>query len=199
MPSPQKSRRVDQCCYSESGRRCRRSATGNPPLCNPHKIAVAEQVRREVEPAGAGSGVYELFDRIVTGRKVSRKVFEEAAGDVAAWWERYQAETAATDCDPPPQRPVGPARWWDPLVKTAQHAQRARQPPVDPRVLELKQRRARARVTLGLSQSDKPTETELNKLRRDLARKHHPDRGGSASKMQEINDAVDVLLAELVT
>ena len=207
MPSPQKSRRVDQCCYSEGGRRCRRSATGNPPLCNAHKIAVAEQVRREVEPPGAGAGVYELFDRVVTGRRVSRKVFEEAASDIADWWTKYQAESAKTDSDPTRPRSArsapasgpnsGPKNWWDPIVNEVKHRAQTRQP--DPRAVELKQRRARARVTLGVAMDARLSEADLNKLRRELARKHHPDRGGSASKMQEINDAVDVLLAELVT
>jgi len=36
---------------------------------------------------------------------------------------------------------------------------------------------------------------DVNKKRRDLAKKYHPDvKGGSVEKMQEINSAVDMLL-----
>lgn len=35
----------------------------------------------------------------------------------------------------------------------------------------------------------------LKKQRKLLAKKYHPDRGGSVEKMQEINSAVDLLLA----
>lgn len=193
------------CCYSEGGRRCRRSATGNPPLCNPHKIAVAEQVRRDMtgHTPAAGAGVSELFDRVVSGRKINRKVVQEAVGDVAAWWEQYQQQQTQqqqqqTPPQPDPTQPPPWRPWWEPIVNEVKRA-RAQQPPPDPRIAELKLKRSRARIVLGFAQSDKPTEVELNARRRELARKHHPDRGGSVSKMQEINDAVDVLLAELVT
>lgn len=200
MPSAaaQKSRRVEQCCYREDGRRCRRSATGNTPvpLCNPHKIAVAEQTRKQSEPASVGAGVTELFDRVMSGRKVNRKVVAEAVGDIAQWWEQFQAQQAQRAQQEPP---IGPhnARWYDPIVNEAKKRTQQR-PPEDPRVAELKQKRSRARQVLGFGQQDELTEEMLNARRRELARKFHPDRGGSVTKMQEINDAVDVLLAELV-
>lgn len=196
MP-PAKSRRVDQCCYSEDGRRCRRSATGNPPLCNPHRIAVAEQVRREVAGTPGGAGISELFDRLVSGRRVNRKVVESAIGDAVAWYAEWEANRRTQQ--PPEQPPPGQQQrrprgvWWDPIFQRAQQASQ-----VDPRVLELKQTRARARVTLGIEMTAKPSESDLGALRKKLARIHHPDRGGSPTKMQEINAAIDVLIAEAV-
>ena len=38
-----------------------------------------------------------------------------------------------------------------------------------------------------------PTEDEIKKAFRKLAIKHHPDRGGSKEKFQEINEAYTVL------
>ncbi len=54
-----------------------------------------------------------------------------------------------------------------------------------------------ARRELGFGPSDPLTEDVIKERRRLLARRHHPDRGGSVKKMQEINDATDVLLASL--
>lgn len=45
--------------------------------------------------------------------------------------------------------------------------------------------------TLGLDKI--PTIEELKELRRELAKKHHPDKGGDVSKMSAINSAADWL------
>lgn len=45
--------------------------------------------------------------------------------------------------------------------------------------------------TLGLDEI--PTIEELKDLRRELAKKHHPDKGGDVSKMSAINSAADWL------
>jgi hypothetical protein len=53
------------------------------------------------------------------------------------------------------------------------------------------------RVVLGFAAGQKVTVAEVKARHRELARKHHPDRGGSVSKMQEVNAAVDQILATL--
>jgi len=55
----------------------------------------------------------------------------------------------------------------------------------------------RARVIFGFGHGEAVTPDELKSRRRDLSKKHHPDRGGSLGKMQEINNAHDILAAEL--
>jgi hypothetical protein len=53
------------------------------------------------------------------------------------------------------------------------------------------------RVVLGFGPSDRLTVAIVKARHRELARKHHPDRGGSVTRMQEVNAAVDKLLASL--
>lgn len=50
-----------------------------------------------------------------------------------------------------------------------------------------------AKEALGFKPSDEPTADEIAKAYKNLAFKHHPDRGGDPSKMVELNVAKDVL------
>jgi curved DNA-binding protein CbpA len=50
---------------------------------------------------------------------------------------------------------------------------------------------------MGFSGKDRLTVESVKDRRRVLAKKHHPDRGGSVATMARINDAADVLLASL--
>jgi curved DNA-binding protein CbpA len=50
---------------------------------------------------------------------------------------------------------------------------------------------------LDFAIGQKVTAAEVKARHRELARRHHPDRGGSVARMQEINAAVDQLLATL--
>ena len=84
MPSPSSSRRVEQCVFTEDGRRCRRSGLGDPPVCNAHRVAFVEAARAGAKPKGAravGDGIYDLIDRLVSGKKVTKKVAREAFKD----------------------------------------------------------------------------------------------------------------------
>jgi len=53
------------------------------------------------------------------------------------------------------------------------------------------------RIALGFSPGQKLTVEQVKKRHRELARQHHPDRGGSVKSMAAINHAVDQLLADL--
>lgn len=51
-----------------------------------------------------------------------------------------------------------------------------------------------AKVELGFAESEPVTLEQIKTRHRELARKYHPDRpGGSVTKMQRVNAAVDVL------
>lgn len=53
---------------------------------------------------------------------------------------------------------------------------------------------SRARRVLGFTAKEPVTREQVKARQRELARKHHPDRGGSVERMQQINWAVDILL-----
>jgi len=59
--------------------------------------------------------------------------------------------------------------------------------------LERSRKIGRARRTLGFTAKEPITPHELKERYRKLARRHHPDRGGSVAKMQEINEAMEIL------
>jgi hypothetical protein len=187
--APSKSRRVEQCCYIEGGRRCRKSGTGDPALCNAHRVLLADAARQGAKPRGAravGDGIYNLVDRLVSGKKVTRKVAKEAFDDARDLLDELKA-----------------SGWTIPDVPfPAGNGHTRRRSPPDPEVARRaeKQRAVlRARVTLGFTPQEAVTEAQIKARQRELAKKHHPDRGGSLAKMQEINAAVDVLLESLVT
>lgn len=53
---------------------------------------------------------------------------------------------------------------------------------------------SRARRILGYSAKEPITKEQVKQRHRELARKHHPDRGGKLERMQDINWAVDILI-----
>lgn len=198
-PATGKSKRTPRCAYEEGGRRCARSGTGNPPLCQPHRIVFSEAVRTgERRP---GQGIFDLIDRYVSGKRINKRVYEGAIDDVA-WFVAAAAEAGRATPQPPPSGDGGfrPPDGFRPPPGWRPH----QPPPPDPaaeeqarRAAELGLARKRARVALGFEPGGKITLELVKKRRRELAAKHHPDRGGSVTKMQAINHAADVLEAEL--
>ena len=67
-------------------------------------------------------------------------------------------------------------------------------PPPPPAPPNAEAQRARDLAILGLAEG--ASEKELKRAYRKQARAHHPDRGGSASKMQQINAAYERLTAK---
>lgn len=178
-----------------------------------------DQQRRGAPDQPLGEGIYNLADRLINRKKVSRKVLEEAAADVMGWWDRMQQQQ-------PPPDPAAPAdaprrgSWEDiaararriaeEAARRAQQAaneardranarERGQRPPADPREAEERAARARARLVMGFEPDQEITADLLKARYRELAKRHHPDRGGSVAKMQELNVAMDVLTKSLVT
>ena len=192
-------RRIQRCVYTEGGARCRRSGTGDPPLCNPHRIVMQDAGR---PPPAFGNGIRDLVDRFVNGKRINRKVWEGAIGDIAAWavaqnqqqhQEHRQHHGGGAGYPPPPPPPPPGGNWgWVPNWARPNNA-----PPPPPSPDPGIEARKKARKAMGFTQTEELTLEMLQKRRRELARKHHPDRGGSVAKMQEINAAADVLEAHL--
>lgn len=193
--SPKKSRRLDQCQYRENGSRCIKSGTGTPCLCRVHKI-VAEQAARSEAPSRGprNGGLADLVDDFLTGRPFDPNKAGAVLHDFAKSWgigggftgyspdiDTGQPPPGARFDPPPDFRP--PPRW---------HREDAPPPEVRPSADV-----QRARNAMGFGPADPLTEDTINQRRRQLARKHHPDRGGSTERMMVINDAADVLLESL--
>lgn len=172
-----------RCAFRVDGRRCTRNGTGNPPLCNRCRDSMA------VGPnpiAAAKSAITDVISRFVTGKRITERDVQGAMSEVAAMLGGTPLGDAvrqgASGGLLPWMKPPAPPR-----------PQPPRQPdPVIARNKEI----ARCRKVLGIDGMFLHLDrAELDKIRRQLARKYHPDRkGGSTAKMQEINHAVDFLL-----
>lgn len=54
-----------------------------------------------------------------------------------------------------------------------------------------------ARQVLGFTKNDKLHIDGIKQRRRELAQRHHPDRGGDSEKLKDINAAADILMQHL--
>ena len=92
----------------------------------------------------------------------------------------------------PPPTPPPRARPRNPFDDIAEAARRARARPVDPNAAKVA-KIIDAKRTLGFEVREKLTLELVKARRRELAMKHHPDRGGTVEAMQKINAAADLL------
>lgn len=174
--------RALRCAYVEGRQRCRRGGTGNPPLCEAHRLVLEDEA---VRPQRPGEKLVGLLGRVLRGQRVSDDHLYAGLEDFA---EMFSQPPGAH-----PRSPVDAAR-----ARTQDFFRRqagARQaPPPRPR----KPTGLDPRVVLGFAAGQKVTAAEVKARHRELARRHHPDRqGGSVARMQEVNAAVDQLLATL--
>lgn len=196
-PREDKAPRV-RCAYIEDKKRCRAAGAGNPPLCDPHRLVIeAEAARAHANPFAKVVGEF------LSGR-VRRDTVRAAAGTLLGgllielenmpvfssgplpFARRHGAPRTPIDAMPDWARPFG----------GAPHGAR-RSPPVDPAAEAKKRELAEARMVLGFDNTQPLDEVTIQRRRKELARKHHPDRGGSEERMRRINAAADVLLAAL--
>jgi hypothetical protein len=96
----------------------------------------------------------------------------------------------------PPHSPLDAARARaQDFLRRSQAKAQGRPPPPPPR--PRKPAGPDPRVVLGFPIGQKLTVAEVKARHRELARKFHPDKGGDMRRMQEVNAAVDQLLATL--
>lgn len=194
MPS---SKRLDQCVRKENGRRCVRSGTGKPPLCRACRIAFTEEARRAQQPQGPARRVANvaasIFDDLLSGRPLDRGKVASAINEFA-WTMGGGFTDYHPDIDGGAQGGDGVDTEYTPPPGTGWHREEAPRQRVDPNAIRAQQN---ARNTLGFGPSDLLTEDLIKDRRRQLAKRHHPDRGGSITRMQAVNDACDVLMATL--
>jgi hypothetical protein len=158
-----------RCSYKEGARRCSFAGVGDPPLCRPHQLAVAEAAR----PKSPGEVVWTSLIDAINGEQVDPRAFANAFASVFDEFTRMR-------------RP--PGGWYPPP------GDHRRAPTHDE---NLQQLRAAARGVMGFAPREPLTEKKIKDRKRMLAMQHHPDRGGTPQRMAAINDAADVLLEEL--
>lgn len=146
-----------------------------------------------------GAGLADVIAGVVRGKPIST---DAIFGAVADLFGVFGAATRAQNVYPPPGPAAPPPRGgFDPFSQWYQQQQqrqeqaegrehgRVQDGPTDAEL-------ARARAVFGYKVGETITKDELKRRHRKLSLKHHPDRkGGSVSKMAEINHSHDLLQA----
>lgn len=145
-------------------------------------------------PADVLSGV---FENLLNGKPINVRETVTAAGAMFEQWKMGGNVAAGYH----PGVPFDPREFFRQAhaaaAQGARNTERARQeaaeppPATDPAVILL------ARQVMGFTDREPLTVDRIKEAKRRLAKRHHPDRGGSVAKMAAVNNAADVLLAEL--
>lgn len=176
----------------EDGRRCGADGVGNPPLCPPHGAILRATAEAPHNPLGT------IVDSLKNGRPITVADAVSAAADLLSTMlggRPFVPPAAPSSNYRPGHGPPPSPDDWDPFSAWRQQRQA---PPPRSSVSELTAQRAAARKVFGWANMYLLVDADELKARyRELAKKHHPDRGGSAKKMAQVNAAMDVLTAEL--
>jgi len=186
---------VPRCTYKEGSRRCPMDGSGSPPLCDPHRMALAEASR----PRPPARVLLDSLTDWLQGNPINRDATLGAAEAFLNQWVagiggNYRPDIAGVSENGAHRRAQsGTDRPWNWNIP---HTRQRQQPPHDPDA-ELRKARAAARQVLGFGPTEALNVDMIKARHRQLAKKHHPDRGGSNRKMETINLARDVLMVEL--
>jgi hypothetical protein len=143
--------------------------------------------------------VSDLVSDFLAGKRINQEELLGVAQDVAQQWSGGVGGQYRPPIDPRgrtdhQQRTRADDAWWSPRPGQGS-AQSARQDQ-DPDHEQRRVARLRARKVLGFDAKQTLTADEVKQRKRDLAKRNHPDQGGSTTRMATINDAADVLLAD---
>lgn len=161
-----------------------RNGTGNPPLCRAHALVLQEQYAAAADPGGGRLG--KVVGDFMAGRKIRP---EDAVG---AFRDLFGAMGIGVP-RPPAWGPSGPGVP-PPGTRGIPRPPPAPPPGVDPELAERRRRIAMARQELGFEARGALTRDAIERRRKELARKHHPDLGGDPARMSRINQAADLLV-----
>lgn len=201
MPSsrgkrPVPPRRRLKCSYHESGRRCPRDGHGNPPLCQAHTIAVMEASR----PKRPTEVLADAFVNFLQGKPINTEATIGAVDSLIGQWSSGMGSDFRPDVAGGDARAGQRPWWWTVIGQGGPAGQGAPPPPADARAqAEAKRVELEARRVMGFAAGQPLTEPLINARRKVLARRNHPDLGGSTEKMTIINAAADMLLSTLAT
>jgi len=202
VPQPKVAR--TKCEFQEGRKRCTRNGIGEPALCDQHRAAL-EQFGYQVPRPGIGEQLGGMFDQMLNGYQPSAAQMEQVAADMAgallgrrvtidevrkvrhgdvATLRAYAAQLhqARVRRNGDAAASAGPSPSFDPAIAAKiEHAKAC----------------GRARAVLGFTATEKVDAAILKAKHRELAKLHHPDRGGSVERMTKINHAVDLLAKSL--
>lgn len=194
--------RADTCVFREGGRRCAFPGAGQPPLCGPHRMALAAAAQPR-----SRSSIEILTETVVDfmqGRPINKEATLGAVENFFQQWSGtmgadYRPDVVGGASEDGVHRRAqsgnrAPIDWGG--IFAGQRTQPRPAPGPDPNLEQARQVAAAKRI-LGFAESSKPNELEIKIAFRRLVRKNHPDHGGSVAKMAAINNARDVLLAAL--
>jgi len=183
-----KARGAPRCCYSENGQQCLRNGTGNPPLCRAHHLVLEDMYTRA--QGGPGGSVGQLFHDFFRGNPIRPEVAAAALGEIFGF-TGFPGQTPRPHGARAPGGPgVGRGGW----IPGGAPRQPPRPPPIDPQVAERRRALAMARQELGFGPQEPLTPEMVGRRRKEMARRYHPDQGGSVERMARINQAADLLL-----
>lgn len=184
-------RRPSRCVFydPDTGRRCRRNGTGDPPLC---------QECRDHLDAREESPIADIFASIFRGERPSQRSVEDAIRSMTE--SLFGKKMSQAQIDELMARARAAAAGTSSSSSASggsasSGARSSRQ--ADPRESAEAQKArdiSKARRTLGFKATEPLTKDQVKKRFRELARKHHPDMGGSTEKMAELNRAMEILL-----
>lgn len=149
-------------------------------LCAAHRIVLQEAA---ADPR-TNSVVAGAIDELLTKGRVTKKTIERAVAEVMAGLGGVFGVFA-----PPPGMRLPPN------MRDRMNLPPRPPPPIDLAAERKRRELAKARAVLGFGPAEMVTAETIKARKRELAKQHHPDRGGSPSAMAAVNDAADVLLA----
>lgn len=177
-----RTRSSTQCSYREGGRRCPYHGSGEPALCAPHRLALEAASRPRSPMERLGGAVIDFLQGTPINRNDTlgavQEIFQQWSGTVGGQWHPPVGQPPPGSGSRPPWGPppgMGGRRTEDP---------------------DLERVRAARRI-MGFAESEPLTEEKISQRKRQLAKKHHPDRGGSAETMTAVNRSADILIAAL--
>ena len=197
---PRKKQQTQQCVFQEGRRRCVRNGFGRPALCRAHLEVMREASTSD--QGGYGSDAARVIGRVIRGQRVSNDDLAAGVVDIlgAVLFRNVRPQPAAAGYTggfpfpgmPQPQQAPPPFPGWMPPRQPRQPPPRQPPRPPPPPAVDNDARRV-----MGFRDGEVLTEEQIKDRKRELAKKHHPDRGGKLEVMQRINEAADRLMAEL--